>query len=91
MAEPYSTNQLTDFQQDVIRRLAELQKDTDAIKEKLAEDYKILHGNGRPGLVTRITLLETHWVWMKWMAGFVGGILGAIIGFIVSTIIAKIL
>ena len=77
---------LHEFQQEVIERLTELLGDVKAIKSNLAEDYKILHGNGQPGLISRMTIIENNWCWMRWLAG----IIGAIIGFIVSTIVTRI-
>ena len=74
------------FQQEVIERLTELRGDVKTIKSNLAEDYKILHGNGQPGLISRITVIENNWGWMKWMAG----IIGAIIGFVASTIVNRL-
>ena len=75
------------FQQEVIERLTELRGDVKTIKSNLAEDYKILHGNGQPGLISRITVIENNWCWMRWLAG----IIGAIIGFIASTIVTRLL
>ncbi len=67
------------FEKEVIERLAELRQDVKSIKVNLAEDYKILHGNGHPGLVSRVTLIENNWAWTKWLAGLVGGIIGFIV------------
>jgi len=75
------------FQQEVIERLTELRGDVKTIKSQLSEDYKILHGNGQPGLISRITVIENNWGWMKWLAG----IIGAIIGFIASTIVTRLI
>ena len=75
------------FQQEVIERLTELRGDVKTIKSNLAEDYKILHGNGQPGLISRITVIENNWGWMKYLAG----IIGAIIGFIASTIVTRLI
>ena len=75
------------FQKEVIERLTELGGDVKTIKSNLAEDYKILHGNGQPGLISRITVIENNWGWMKWLAGILGGI----IGFILSTIVTRLI
>ena len=76
-----------EFQQDVLERLTELRGDVKTIKSNLASDYKILHGNGQPGLISRITVIENNWRWMKWLAG----IIGAIIGFVASTIVTRLI
>lgn len=78
---------LQTFQQEVIERLTELRGDVKTIKSNLAEDYKILHGNGQPGLISRMTVIENNWGWMRWLAGILGGI----IGFILPTVITRIL
>jgi hypothetical protein len=78
---------LQQFQQEVIERLTELRGDVKTIKLNLAEDYKILHGNGNPGLISRITVIENNWGWMKWLAG----IIGAVIGFVASTVFTRLL
>ena len=78
---------LQQFQQEVIERLTELRGDVKTIKSNLAEDYKVLHGNGQPGLISRITVIENNWGWMKYLAG----IIGAIIGFVASTIVTRLL
>ena len=82
---------LHEFQQEVIERLTELRGDVKTIKSNLAEDYKILHGNGQPGLISRITVIENNWGWLKWLAGTIGAIIGAIIGFIASTIVTRLI
>ena len=79
------------FQQEVIERLTELRGDVKTIKSNLAEDYKILHGNGQPGLISRITVIENNWGWMKWLAGTIGAIIGAIIGVVASTIVTRLI
>ena len=78
---------LHEFQHEVIERLTELNGDVKTIKLNLANDYKILHGNGQPGLISRITVIENNWGWMKWLAG----IIGAIIGFVASTIVTRLI
>lgn len=66
----------TAFEKEVIERLAELRGDVKEIKADLAEDYKVLHGNGRPGLVSRVAVIENDWAWAKWVTGIVGGVIG---------------
>ena len=44
---------LNKFEKDVIDRLGR-------IETKLDNDYKALHGNGKPGLLDRVTTLETN-------------------------------
>lgn len=44
---------LNEFERDVIDRLGR-------IETKLDNDYKALHGNGKPGLLDRVTALETQ-------------------------------
>ena len=65
-----------DFELEVIERLAELRGDVKDIKLDLQEAHKVLHGNGRPGLVSRVTVMENDWAWARWVAGIVGGIIG---------------
>ena len=73
-----------EFQTEVLERLTELRGDVKTIKSNLAEDYKILHGNGRPGLVYRVTVLENNWRWIRWIAGAIGGIIGFFVSMIVT-------
>ena len=65
-----------DFELEVIERLAELRGDVKDIKLDLAENHKVLHGNGRPGLISRVTVMENDWVWARWVAGIIGGVIG---------------
>ena len=44
---------LNEFERDVIDRLGR-------IETKLDNDYKALHGNGKPGRLDRVTALETQ-------------------------------
>ena len=44
---------MDEFQRDVIDRLGR-------IETKLDNDYKALHGNGKPGLLDRVTTLESE-------------------------------
>lgn len=75
------------FQKEVLERLAELRLDTRTIKVQLAEERRVLHGNGQPGLVSRITIIENNWRWIKWLSTLAGG--GA--GFVLSSIISRLL
>ena len=75
-----------DFERDVIERLAELRGDVKDIKLDLQETHKILHGNGRPGLVSRVTVMENDWAWVRWVAGIVGGIIGFVASLAVKCI-----
>jgi len=65
-----------DFELEVIERLAELRGDVKEIKADLQENHRVLHGNGRPGLVSRVTVIENDWVWARWVAGIIGGVIG---------------
>lgn len=72
------------FEQEVIDRLAR-------IETKLDADYRILHGNGKPGLIEdleglkgRVQSLEDHH--KNQDKGF--GKLGQIIGWLITTAIA---
>ena len=40
--------------------LSEIRADIRIIKHDLAEDYKLLHGNGKPGLISDLNLLSTR-------------------------------
>lgn len=65
---------------EVIERLTRIEGAIDDIKEALKRDYKLLHGNGQPGLEHRVGALELNWRWVKWLAG----VIGAGVGFIAS-------
>lgn len=71
---------MTDFENDVISKLIKLEAAMEEIKSALSRDYKLLHGNGRPGLVHRVSALELNWCWIKYLAG----VIGAGVGFLVS-------
>ena len=71
---------MTDFENDVISKLTRLEASMETIREALTRDYRVLHGNGQPGLVHRVSALELNWRWVKYLAGVVG----AGIGFCVS-------
>lgn len=44
----------------ILNLLMEISGDIKVIKRDLGEDYKLLHGNGKAGLVERVTELETQ-------------------------------
>ena len=46
---------MTDTEKELLIRIDERTKD---IQEALARDYKLLHGNGQPGLLERVQKLE---------------------------------
>jgi hypothetical protein len=47
---------MTDSEKELLIRIDERTKD---ILEALARDYKCLHGNGQPGLIERVQILES--------------------------------
>ena len=49
------------FQQEVIERLTELRGMSRRSNQTWPRTYKILHGNGQPGLISRITVIENNW------------------------------
>ena len=65
-----------EFEKEVIEKLTALNTKLDAVNEALGKDYKVLHGNGKPGLIERVTLLEHNWAWIKWLAGIIGAGIG---------------
>ena len=75
---------MTKFEQDVIDRLARIEENVKSLKNNLTNDYQTLHGNGKPGLVARVTALETS---QKSKENHVG-VLAGIIGFLVNAAIA---
>lgn len=75
---------MTKFEQDVIDRLARIEENIDELKGDLTNDYRVLHGNGKPGLVDRVTALETSQKSKENHAGVFAGI----IGFLVNAAIA---
>ena len=73
---------MTDAERDeLLIRMDERMK---SIYEKLDSDYKHLHGNGQPGLLSRVQKLED---WKDAKQKHVGAIVGAI-GFVVNAVIA---
>lgn len=67
------------FEREVIERLAKIESDLKFIHTDLKEDYKILHGNGQPGLIDRMTVLEHNWRWVKWLSGVIGAGVGIVL------------
>lgn len=54
---PTSNNQ---FEQYVYNSLIEIMSDLSEIKTKLATDYKVLHGNGKLGLIDEVNNLKSE-------------------------------
>ena len=67
---------MTKFEHDVIDRLSRIEADLKSVHTDLKEDYKILHGNGHPGLIHRLTVLEHNWRWVRWLSGVIGAGVG---------------
>ena len=65
---------------EVIERLTRIETTLGEIEKALKRDYTVLHGNGQPGLVHRVGVLELNWRWVKWLAG----VIGAGVGFLAS-------
>ena len=65
---------MTDFEQDVINRLSR-------IETMLANDGKILYGNHQPGLVAKVSTLESDMAIIKarrsWVKDWLGWICAA--------------
>lgn len=75
---------MNDFEREVIERLAGIESQIKTVREDLKEDYKVLHGNGTPGLIHRVTVLEAH---QKEKDNH-HGVLLAVVGFLVNAAIA---
>jgi len=75
---------MNSYEKEVIERLTRIEENIKQVRDDLQEDYKILHGNGQPGLVQRVTVLETN---QKAKENHVG-IIAGIIGFIINAAIA---
>ena len=63
---------MTGSEKEVIERLTRIEGAIGEVQEALKRDYKVLHGNGQPGLVHRVAALELNWRWVKWLAGVIG-------------------
>ena len=72
---------MTGIDKEVIDRLARIETALEEIRDALGRDYKVLHGNGQPGLVHRVSALELNWRWVKWLAGIVGAGIGFLASF----------
>lgn len=62
--------------QKMLTRMAE---DIAAIKSTMEDDHRAVFGNGRPGLIERVTTLETKVAYISAIAGAVTGIVGGAI------------
>ena len=75
---------LTEFEKDVIDRLGR-------IETKLDNDYRTLHGNGQPGLLSKHTDLEKRVSALEQSASTQSGIAGKVtvgVAWIITTAIA---
>ena len=72
---------MTDFQQEVIDRLGRIEEQNKTLFNRLSELERAVHGNGRPGLLTRVANLEVNWRWAQWIAGAVGAGIGFAVSF----------
>ena len=70
---------MTSYEKEVIERLTKIESDIGNLHEYLNADFKVLHGNGQPGLVHRVTVLETNQKAKENHFGIVAGIIGFII------------
>lgn len=71
---------MTGSEKEVIERLTRIETALEEIRAALGRDYKVIHGNGSPGLLHRVAALELNWRWVKWLAG----VIGAGVGFLAS-------
>jgi len=65
------------FKMDVIERLAR-------IEEQLKADYKALHGNGKKGLIDRVSKLENSF----YAGGMIYRVLVGIVAWVITTAVA---
>ena len=70
---------MNSYEKEVLERLTRIEENIKSVRNDLKEDYKILHGNGQPGLVHRVTVLETNQKAKENHFGIVAGIIGFII------------
>ena len=68
---------MTDEQRDEL--LVRIDEHVKGIDDKLRSDYRVLHGNGHPGLISRVQTLETNWRWAKWIAALIAGFVTLIV------------
>ena len=73
---------MTGAQRDAL--LTRLDERTDEIKKALDRDFKVLYGNGKPGLLERVQRLEDRQTARRHHCGTVA----AVLGFIVNAAIA---
>lgn len=73
---------MTDAQRDEL--LIRMDERINTINEKLDTDYKHLHGNGQPGLISRVQALEDA----READAKHHGALWAVVGFLVNAAIA---
>lgn len=66
---------MTKFEREVIERLTKIEERL----TQVGEDHKILHGNGQPGLIQRMTVLEHNWRWVRWLSGVIGAGVGVVL------------
>lgn len=69
---------MTEFETKMTVGLAELKSKIEEIQGDLKRDYKVLHGNGSPGLIHRVTVLEHNMKWIKWIVGAIGTGIGIV-------------
>ena len=67
------------FEREVLERLTKIEEQLKHFRADLGEDHKILHGNGQPGLIHRMTVLEHNWRWVKWLSGVIGAGVGIVL------------
>lgn len=75
---------MTAFEKDVIDRLGR-------IEERLTNDFRLIHGNGKPGIVDKVQNITTrieHLEAREKERSRHTGLLAGVIGFIVNAIIA---
>lgn len=72
---------MTGSEKEVIERLTRIETTLGKIEEALKRDFTVLHGNGQPGLVHRVGVLELNWRWVKWLAGVIGAGVGFLLSF----------
>lgn len=72
----------------ILNLLMEISGDIKVIKRDLGEDYKLLHGNGKAGLVERVTEIETQmrerrsvWAFLREWLGWLFAILNLGVAF----------
>lgn len=59
------------------------------IDEKVNHIYKAVIGNGRPGICSRMDILESSRNTMMWMFGIIGASFLGIISFLIKLLIVK--